>query len=203
MFTSKNRLEKKIVTQFWNDGLVDVLAGLGILIIGIAWHFDVVPLGVIAPALLVPLWKPLRTKITEPRLGMVELSDPQQHRNRSFLVVSILLGVATLIAGVIVYIVAINRIQFEAKFIVAGLPMILLSFMSFMTAMITASKRFITYGFILVGCGLATIWLGQKPGGGMLIAGSMILLSGIYVLTKFIQRYRIPTDSTNEAKFDV
>ena len=95
MFSTKSSVESKIVKMFWNDGLIDILAGMGVFLIGIAWQFNYVVLGAVAPALLVPLWKPLRQKITEPNLGLVEFSDRQQVRNRSFLVVAIGLGILT------------------------------------------------------------------------------------------------------------
>ncbi len=203
MFVSKNKLEKKVVKRFWDDGLLDVLGGLGILFIGIAWQFDIVPLGAIAPALLVPLWKPLRTKFTEPRLGLIEFSEPQQTRNRSFLLTSVLIGIGTLIGGVAIYLAARQGDQFNLKPIVSGLPLILLSFMAFLTAQITTSRRFIGYRFVLIACGLVTIWFELRPGTGMLIAGSMILATGIFAMAKFVHRYRISSEPSDGAKFDV
>ena len=134
MFTSKNLVESRVVRMFWNDGLLDVLAGSGLVLMGVAWLFDLVPLGAIGPAILIPIWKPLRARFTEPRLGYVEFSDTQQRRNRTFLAVAIGLGVVTLVAGVAVYRVVINGFELFTPRTVPALPACIIGFMALMTA---------------------------------------------------------------------
>ena len=139
MFTSRNKIETRVLRFFWNDGLLDLLAGAGVCLIGLAWLFDLVPLGAVARAVLIPFWKPLRAKITEPRLGYVELSDVQQKRNRNFLAVSIVLGVLTFVAGVSGYLLVVTGFSANLNDLVVEL--IALSFITLGTGFVVLRIR--------------------------------------------------------------
>lgn len=120
-FVSKNQTECRIVRIFWNDGLLDLLAGAGVILMGMAWLAGRVPLGAVVPAFLLPFWRPLRNWITEPRRGFVELSDAQEGRNRAFLITSILIGVAAFLICLAIYLV-VNRSSSVRSFGVRGYP---------------------------------------------------------------------------------
>ena len=75
-------LEGRLFRRYWDDGLLDLLVGVGVLLIGIGWVCDQVALAAFTPALLVPLWRPLRARLVEPRLGAVEFADKRVRRQR-------------------------------------------------------------------------------------------------------------------------
>ena len=70
-----NQLEIALFRSYWDDGLLDLLCGFGLLLIGLGWALDQVALAAALPALLVPLWGPLRRSLVEPRAGFVEFSQ--------------------------------------------------------------------------------------------------------------------------------
>ncbi len=204
MFSAKSPIESKIVRMFWNDGLLDILAGLGVLLVGISWHFDLTVMGAVAPVLLVPLWKPLRQKITEPNLGLVEFSDRQQVRNRSFLIIAIGSGTVTFLLGIGVYLmVSKQAINFDMKRIVQALPAVLLGGMALMTAQITSLKRFHGYAAVLIGLGIITAILMPGPAWALIAGGTVMLVSGGIVLQQFLQHVRSRTNVGVESKSDV
>src|SRR5210317_1625377 len=95
MLREMGRIENRVYRAYWNDGLLDVFAAVGVLLIGFAWTFDFVVGGAITPALLVPLWGPFRQRFIEARLGLVEFSDERERTNRGRLRLVFLLAGGT------------------------------------------------------------------------------------------------------------
>lgn len=204
MFAAKSPIETKIVRMFWNDGLLDLLSGAGVLFIGISWLWDWHVMGAIAPALLVPLWKPIRQRFTEPYLGLVEFSDRQQFRNRSFLVVAIVLGILSLILATTLYFAVVKQsIDFDLKRIVQGLPTGLLGLMAIMTGTATSLNRFYAYGGLLMMLGMAAVILQSGPAWPLIVGGAVILLSGGVVMQRFLKHVRSKAGMDQESKSDV
>jgi hypothetical protein len=194
MLASKNKVESRIVRCFWNDGLLDILAGMGALLIGITWQLGLVPLGAIAPTILIPFWKPLRAKITEPRLGYVELSGVQQRRNKSFLVMAGVLGVVVLVAGIAGYLAIVRGARDSLGDLAAAIPAFLLGLVSLMVAAVTLVHRFVQYAIVFVIFGIAVAELDQEPGWAMIAGGLVIILGGAVTLYYFLARYPKTSD---------
>jgi hypothetical protein len=72
MLDNMNLLERKVFQSYWDDGLLDLFAAIGIFLIGVSWLRDFPVGAVFVPALLVPFWNPVRRKVIEPRLGLVD-----------------------------------------------------------------------------------------------------------------------------------
>jgi len=190
MLASKSRVERRVVRSFWDDGLIDILSGMGVLLIGISWQFDLVPLGAVAPMILVPFWKPLRKRITEPRLGYVEFSDAQESRQRSFLTWSIVAGCVTFTMGVGVYFIARSgggRLPLGDW--VAALPACLIGGMAAVTSLLILVPRFISYGIVLVLSGICVVLLDQRPGVALIAGGVVVTLAGLSRLVSFLRSH--------------
>ena len=192
----RGAVEKRITRVYWNDGLLDTLAGLAVIGIGVAWLTDLVPLGAVLPASLVPLWKPLRAKITEPRLGYVDFSEPQHARDKKFLV-------GTIAAGVLVFALVITMIYFGVgrqektefhRMAAPALPLLILAIMSLMATAATALNRFIVYAVVLVAAGCGVAILNLDPGWGILAGGIVMCLAGLVVVAQFIKRHPLVDD---------
>ena len=84
MNKSTNDVERKAFRSFWNDGLLDLMVGLVILLIGISWWQDIAVMGAIFPAVCASMWYPLRRRLVEPRMGYVEFSGSRELKVRSF-----------------------------------------------------------------------------------------------------------------------
>ncbi len=194
MLAGKNKVESRIVRFFWNDGLLDILAGIGALLIGLAWQLDLVALGAIVPLILIPFWKPLRAKITEPRLGYVELSGAQQRRNKSFLMMSGVLGTVVLVAGIAGYLAVVRGARDSLGDLAPAIPAFLLGLMSLMVAAVTMVHRFVQYAIVFVIFGIAVAELDQEPGWALIAGGLVVVLGGAVTLYYFLARYPDTSD---------
>lgn len=180
-------IENRVYRAYWNDGLLDVFAAVGVLLIGIAWTFDFVVGGAITPALLIPLWGPFRQRLIEPRLGMVEFSEKRERTNRSRLLLVILLGI-----GAFALVVSLNGLRDRlaldpAVSFIAGLPALLLAVPAALTAMLVSTSRFLVYAVLLVAAGGIGAMSGWEPGPILVSAGVPILLIASTVLVRFVR----------------
>jgi len=190
MFFSKNRVERRVVRTYWDDGLIDILSGLGVLFIGISWQFDLVPLGAIAPAIIIPFWKPLRARITEPRLGYVEFSDVQVGRQRSFLVWSIVLGCLTFTLGVSVYfLVTTTDLVVPKQNWIVALPACLIACMAVLASFLIVVRRFIGYAAVLCISGVLVVLFDKRPGLALIAGGIVVTIIGLLRLLSFLRSH--------------
>ena len=178
-------LEEKMIKTYWHDGLLDLLLGLGLVVVGIAWQFDMVALSSVAAA-LVPLWKPLRQKLVEPRLGHVVFTQAREKRERSFLSSMAVLGLVFLAAGVFAY------VSFETggalpMHWVPGLPAVLLAIPVVAVGPLIKSHRFLIYGAVLALSGVGAVVWGLKPGAAFLASGAVILVVAVWLMVRFFR----------------
>lgn len=190
MLGSKSRVERSVVRRYWDDGLIDILSGLGVLLIGIAWQSDLVPLGAVAPAMLIPLWKPLRKRLTEPRLGYVEFSDAQEGRQRSFLVWSIGAGCLTLAVAVGVYFLRVSSgPALPVERWIAALPACLIGGLAAAVSLLILVPRFVAYGAVFVLTGIAVVLLDWRPGAALIAGGTVVTAAGLLRLGRFLHSH--------------
>ena len=186
MLREMSGIENRVYRAYWNDGLLDVFAAVGVLLIGIAWTFDFVVGGAITPALLVPLWGPFRQRFIEPRLGMVEFSEKRERTNRSRLVLVILLGICAFAFIVSLYALRAGLALDPAVSLIAGLPALLLAIPAVLTAMLVSTGRFLVYAALLVVAGGVGAMSGLEPGPILVFAGIPIMLIAGTVLLRFV-----------------
>ena len=180
-------IENRVYRAYWNDGLLDVFAAVGVLAIGISWSFDFIIGGAITPALLVPLWGPFRQHFIEPRLGTVEFSEKRERTNRSRLLLLILLGIGAFALVVSLYVLRDRLAPDPAVSLIAGLPALLLAIPAAFTAMLIATGRFLVYATLLVIAGGVGAISGSEPGPILVTAGIPILLIAGTVLARFFR----------------
>jgi hypothetical protein len=180
-------IENRVYRAYWNDGLLDVFAAVGVLAIGISWSFDFIVGGAITPALLVPLWGPFRQRFIEPRLGTVEFSEKRERTNRSRLLLLILLGIGAFALVVSLYVLRDRLALDPAVSLIAGLPALLLAIPAAFTAMLIATGRFLVYATLLVIAGGVGAISGWEPGPILVTAGIPILLIASTVLARFFR----------------
>jgi len=194
MLQEMGRIENRVYRAYWNDGLLDVFAAVGVLLIGIAWTFDFVVGGAITPALLVPLWGPFRQRFIEPRLGMVEFSEKRERTNRNRLLLVILLGIGAFALVVSLYVLR-DRLALEPSVsIIAGLPALLLAIPAALTAMLVSTGRFLVYAALLLVAGGVGAISGWEPGPILVSAGIPILIIASTVLLRFVRNNPIANE---------
>jgi len=187
MIENMTALEKRIYRSYWDDGLLDLFAAIGVLIVGVSWAFDFPVGGVLAPALLIPMWRPVRDKLIEPRLGHVEFADARQRRIGAVLRTTLYAG-AGLMALVVVAYLGRDRIgTLAAADLAAALPAVLLAVMAVLASVIVASPRFVIYAGVLVLAGISGALQGLEPGRILLEAGAFIFCVAVALLARFLR----------------
>lgn len=187
MLDNMNLLERKVFQHYWNDGLLDVFAAIGIFLIGVSWLRDFPVGAAIVPALLVPFWNPVRRRVIEPRLGLVEFTEARDHQNRRMLQWVMYIGIAVLILGIELYFFRDALPIQPTVALIAGLPAFLLALLAIFTAALVGSTRFIAYALILVIAGVSGALLDWTPGLILAVAGGIMLVIAGSLLIRFLR----------------
>lgn len=191
------RLERRMSRAYWSDGLLDLFCGLALLGLGAAWLAEQFVWGPLVPAVLIPLWGPLRRRLTEPRLGAVELGEPRQARNRSFVLVSLFAGLAALllVGGALL---AHRRGLALPRLGVEALPGLIVGLAGVVTAELLELRRFFIHaGAALLAAVVVALVPGLNPGWAFLAAGASALIVGLVLRVRFVRRY--PGEAEGEA----
>lgn len=179
-------LEAEIFRSYWDDGLLDILCGLGLLAVGIGWHHHLVVVAATVPVLLSALWLPLRLKWVAPRAGFVKFSRSRERRTTRGLWLTFTLGVVTLIALVAAFIWFQGRTLPGLEKTIAGLPAALLAPGAFLVGLLTGARRFYAYGLALAAAGGLTVALAAGPALPFLAVGALVSGVGVLLFAHFI-----------------
>ena len=177
---------------YWDDGLLDVLCGLGVLVIGIGWTVNLSWLGVVQVPLWILLWAPLRRGIVEPKAGFVEFSLARRSRTARRLWRALALGVAVLILTALMLLtVSMERdAGFALRHLVAGFPAVLVAIGASLAGVLTGARRFHAYGLALLAGAAATIELSWGPAVPLLAVGAVVVVVGACLLARFLRASR-------------
>jgi len=183
-------LERRAYQTLWEDGLIDVISGVGLLAMGTAWIMHEAALGAIFPAILVPVWSSAHRRLSAPRVGVVEFAPERRGRERKKQLVLALIGVLCLALGVAVY--SFGRPTGEVfRAIVPGLPAALLGLGAGLVGAMCGIRRFLLYAAAMVVIGALGAGLGVRPGWHLLSGGVIVTVSGIAVLVSYLHRYPV------------
>ena len=187
MTESAKPLEAALYRSYWDDGLLDVLCGLGLLGIGIGWAMHQVVFAAVVPPLLVPVWAPLRRRVIEPRAGYVEFSRTRQNQTARGLWLTFALGVGTFAFGVAAYFLFRGQgPEPNLARLIAGLPAALLAPGAALVAFLTDTRRFHLYGLVLLVAAATTVVLSRGPATPLLAGGLVMVTWGAISLTRFL-----------------
>jgi predicted small integral membrane protein len=182
-----DQLERRLFRQYWDDGLLDVLSGVGALAVGLSWAVDLVALGAAVPAVLAALWVPLRRRLVEPRAGLVEFADQRVERNRRGLVGSALLGLAALAAFAALAFWAAPNPGGPWRAMAPALPALLLGLLAVVAGLILGLPRFVVYAGLFSVAGLGVAATDSRPEVAILAAGLLVLASGAWRMNRFLR----------------
>jgi hypothetical protein len=195
MLENSDAVERHIYRTYWNDGLLDLFAATGVLIIGVLWLRDWVAVGATVPVWLAALWHPARRRIIEPRLGTVEFAEDRQRRSGRLLKAVFYFGVGVLILALCVFFYRDRLPSSPSTSLIAALPAFLLALLAIAASFLISSARFIAYAAILVGAGLLGALGAWPPGAILTAAGAAILVIAITLFAGFLRRN--PLDEEN------
>lgn len=192
-----DQLEERAYRTVVDDGLLDILLSFLFLGAGIAFFTDVnIPGTEIDVALVLfgvlayPLWRVMRSRVIEPRVGYVRLSPERRRRIESHkrTVVSLLVGFA-------VVLVVVSQIEAEWTRSLHSVRTILGAAMIGIPVVTAASllriRRWYGHAAILGVAAVVEYASGAPFGSGWLVAGAVVFVLGLLVLTAFLQRHSV------------
>ena len=194
-------LERRAYLSYHQDGVIDIIVGLGMLGFGIYLAIDQL-FFMLAAWLFLMAYVPLKRWITVPRFGYIEFSLVRTHSQKrrglismTFLVILLafilLVGIPGVLPGGIL---TTLRIYKELLF---GIIFI---FLLFGAALMSELIRFSAYAGLAVLLTVMAYWLWLPAYAYTLALGGLILLSGLWMLTRFLRRYPlVPEECSNAA----
>jgi len=189
MRKSIKEYEENAFRSFWNDGLLDLMLGLVILVVGISWWQDVAAMGAVFPAVCASLWYPLRKRLVEPRMGFVEFSGERDLKVRSFRFGLVAFFTGTMMLGAVIYVLYNGDVISHPAEWIAGFPLVLVGIPVLFFAVFTRCQRFGIYAVFLLLAGVEVVFQGWDPHVGLIASGVFITLAGLYILLKFMSRH--------------
>lgn len=191
MSASKTWSESILFQSFWDDGLLDLLAGLALLLAGLGWQTRLGALAVMQAPLWVALWLPLRRTLVDSRAGYVKFSLQRRRSNARSLAVALLLGLACL-ALIALGLAWLPGQQVEAGrwAPVAGLPALIVAGGTAVAAVLTGAKRFYLYGLLIIALAVITVAFAWEPGWPIAGGGGVMTACGAWLLFRFLRDSR-------------
>ncbi|MCA9491953.1 MAG: hypothetical protein KC621_18600 [Myxococcales bacterium] len=177
--------ESELFRSSWDDGLLDLLAGIGLLATGLCWQLDVVPLAVVVGPVLAASWSPLRRRHVEPRAGWARFTASRRQRSTRLLGLSVATGIGAFALVATLAVLEARGSELPAS-LVDALPALLLAPLGAFTTALTGARRFLGWAAVLAGAGLLTVVLGTGPWAPLIAAGALLLLAGAVRFRRFL-----------------
>jgi len=189
-----NELERKAYTSYYEDGLLDLFLGLGIIGFVETVFFNMTSTASIIPALAIVFYMVAKKKITIPRIGHVRFS---QSRNphiillQGLLVLILLLG---LIFGLLVWRTdASGETPFWMKIVLEKYPHLIVGLVGVLlfclTAYATGIGRFYGYSALTLVLFVGGWMFGIQAKRIALLFGVAMMLAGVVLLIRFLRKY--------------
>ncbi len=181
----------RIFRAYWQDGSIDLFAGIGLALIGIGWLADLIAISAVFPAILVPLWVAFRSKLVEPRLGHIRFDQPRRSQLRRVHTGLLIAGCVMLLLGIAVYLKFRGPLAVDQwlRAVVPALPAVLVGFGGVLTGFLMGLHRFARYGIACIAAGLIVALLQVDPGWSLLAGGCVALISGALLLRAFFRDF--------------
>jgi len=181
-------LENELYTGRFDDGLLDLFIGLGLVGVGVTWMTNSPALSALVPAVLIPLWIALRRQVTEPRLGRVSFSADRRATERSRAARAVSLGTGVLALVVLAQLglrrgaVAPPSWTSLAPLIPAALLVVGLVLVSLMVG----ARRFLIYAAALLVVAFLATRFGAEPGTYLTLAGALLSVWAGGLVARFL-----------------
>lgn len=192
-------LEDRAYKATWDDGILDLILGVGLVMLGVLFRTDLAGLaGVFVAVLLMPVWGIAKKFITIPRLGYVEFSEDRKKRERGWGRRLATLGVATLAVAVGLYAVSTSTVDFREALIDLRIGYVLFGFLIAL-GMATAGfmiglPRLGAYAAVTLAATGIGYFTGMALEDYLLAAGIVVSVWGAVILRRFLVRYPLPQD---------
>jgi len=188
--------ERKTYLSYFEDGIVDIVAGLPILLFGLGMVFDT-SLFFILTGLPIILFAPLKRAITLPRMGYVKFTPKRQRTISRSLVLLLVVGLIFLLLGIVVYLgvqgQAFNFRDFMMEYGLLLFGAVMGSAFA-LIAIFFEIRRFFGYAALIFGAWFLAYLLGIEAGIPVATAGLVIVLIGFGLLASFLAQHPLPSE---------
>ncbi len=175
--------EQRLYQASWSDGSLDLVGGVGTMVIGVGYVTDVVVATALVPPLAFTAWLLLRARVVRPRAGRAEPRRARRRRSRRELTWTVGVGVTLLVLAAIAGSVLGSATPSTA---VDGLPALLMALLALAAGALTRSPRFAWYAAALVAAGVVTVLLGTGAGMPLIVGGAVATVAGGILLAAFL-----------------
>lgn len=183
-------VEKSIFRSRWEDGLIELFFGIGLVLMGILWLKGLIVFVALVPVMLIPFWAPIRKRVTEPRAGYVRFSEERKARTQLGLNMAGIIGFGLLTLFGAVFVVLRSQSGVDhglMEILVPGLPSFIVA-----TALLVAwlgfgMPRFATHAAVLVAAGVLGVVSALDPGWQFLGSGLVIAGMGSVLFARFLR----------------
>jgi len=184
-------LGRKAYLSYHQDGLIDILIGLGILGFGLMMLTDSVVFNMLAWMPII-FYVPLKNRITVSRFGYVQFST-ERTKNLRMLGV-LLLGLLALILFAVLYVFTVSGDMPPAIRAVLGKDGMLLmgglfALMLVLGGLVTRLDRLFVYAALTILIIPGGVVLGIEPSYRVIFLGTLILIIGTVFLIRFLRKY--------------
>jgi len=184
----------RLHAAYWQDGLLDLLIGLALVLIGLAWLADLVALGAVVPGILLPFWHVGRKRLVEPRLGYVKLDATRRAQWTRGQLALITLGLGLLLVTTGGFFFFVGRPEGPGSWesaLIPALPAGLVGLGGIVAALLFQFPRLALYGVAAGLFGLATAAIQGEPGWSLFLCGGVPLGVGFVRLRRFVRTFPI------------
>jgi hypothetical protein len=192
-------LGRKAYLSYHQDGLIDILIGLGILGFGLMMLTDSVVFNMLAWMPII-FYVPLKNRITVPRFGYVQFSSERSKHLRLLGILLLGLLVLMVFAGLYVFTVsgdmppAIEAALGKDRMLLMGG---LFAFMLVLAGLVTRLDRLFVYAALTVLIIPGGVVLGIEAPYRVIFLGTLILIIGIVLLIRFVRRYPLEPEKSS------
>jgi MFS family permease len=202
---SLKEIEQKVFRTYFMDGLWDIYGALILLGFGLTmltgWSYLMLAFAILAVILLL-----FRQRIVMPRLGQVKFSSDRREKTKRSKLIAMVTLTFTMLLGVIFFVLYSTDnmpgwldIWMGDYFLVVfgGVLAILVA----VAAYIVGVWRYYIYAVLtFVAYVVANILRpDDMEGVPIIVAGGIILISGVIILMRFLRKYPVPPQETGDA----
>ncbi|MCZ2808601.1 MAG: hypothetical protein O2V44_04510 [Candidatus Bathyarchaeota archaeon] len=194
-------LERKAYLSYHQDGILDIFIGFSILLFGLWILADMAYLAGAFAAIFAPIYAQVKKQITVPRLGYVKFASSRTAKTKKTMLLLVITGVLTLIPAVLLFITTesgiLTPIQMLIEYgtIVIGVAgMILLAAVAYTSEI----RRLYAYSALFFAIFTGGYFLSIPFFYYLMTLGVVIMLSGAYLLIRFLHEYPLPVGETSD-----
>ena len=197
------KLERKAYLSYHQDGILDIFVGLSILLFGLWILADMAHLAGAFVAIFTPIYAQVKKQITVPRLGYVKFAPSRTAKSKKTISLLTITVVLALIPGVLLFITTESGFQAPIQFLIEyGMIVIGVAWMALLALVAHITEISRLYAYSAVFCAIFTVgyFLSIPFFYYPITLDAAILLSGSYLLTRFIHEYPLPIGDQSDGR---